>query len=661
MILRGAVKFNFTDSRYDTKLEVCTVFFRPIEYIVNIYMARMKSSALYLFLVLLAVLVISVFLGYRQSSKAENFASDNVVISNNPSNVATTTYPLYSTASLYVLNTDTTTNSQMLYDSMYGNLIVAPSSASSSSSNTSFTVISRNGSQQTYTSSNGSAATRTGGTLANDLQNMNTITTAVQNGTSDYAWTYGNLPVYSLGVLYATWKYRTFIYILDANVGTLTAAYLITVQNGETRINRDTSLAGTPLPTKTSTETAPSSQTQEVKIPGGGSASAVSNNKAFSFAKGLLIANSRGEYDTYSTLTPGGNFTAYDNTTNTLTIVSKPSVNAALVSVVTYNDNNTTVPYNLFITARLQNTRGQTTEPVSGGQVLDPIAMPISTEHMPPFFGNGGEGTWNNPYILKTEIVPPVCPMCPGSSCASGSQPSPSPSCPLSVNSNGDIVDCNGNVIMPAPTPSPAPTAPAPAQAPAPAPAPASASSPTTFGQGLTSAYDTTVSTAGNLAGQTVGTAGGVVNNTVSTAGNVATSALGDVTGLLGGLGKDVTGAVTGVAGDVTGIANTTVNDATGLAAGTVGTAAGLIGGAGSEVAYLANNAAAQSQYGPGYPYGYPYGPAYVQGYPYAGQGYGQGYGQGMMMPYGPGYQGSCAAQSSNFMPITNDFSQFGR
>lgn len=274
----------------------------------------------------------------------------------------------------------------------------------------------------------------------------------------------------------------------------------------------------------------------------------------------------------------------------------------------------------------------------------------------------------SNPnYILKSEIVPPVCPGCPPCPVVSPDN------CTLSINSNGEIVDCTGKKYEPSDI---------------------SGSPSSSWAGSLGGAVSDTAKAAGELGEtgvRTTGRVGEKALDTVSGAVDATVGGVGDIVGELGdtvgdlagglgqgaaGLGQGVAGLgqgaadiVTGVSGDVTGLGNNLINSTT-----------GLLEDAGSGATGLATNEQIMRQQQqfidaiqgrPGYGYGqapgYGYGTQYGYGYPmqpgYGQPGYGQpmqgAYGQAMQPGYGYSYPQSCPRSSSNFMPITNDFSQF--
>ena len=264
----------------------------------------------------------------------------------------------------------------------------------------------------------------------------------------------------------------------------------------------------------------------------------------------------------------------------------------------------------------------------------------------------------SNPnYILKSEIVPPVCPGCPPCPVVSPDN------CTLSINSNGEIVDCTGKKYEPSDI----------SGSPSSSWAGSLGGAVSDTAKAAGELGETGVRTTGRVGEKALDTVGGALDKTVDGAGNIV-GELGDTIGdLAGGLGQGVAGlgqgaadVVTGVSGDVTGLGNNLINSTT-----------GLLEDAGSGVTGLATNEQIMRQQQqfvdaiqgrPGYGYGqapgYGYGTQYGYGYPMQ-PGYGQpgqmqgAYGQAMQPGYGYSHPQSCPRSSSNFMPITNDFSQF--
>jgi len=155
-------------------------------------------------------------------------------------------------------------------------------------------------------------------------------------------------------------------------------------------------------------------------------------------------------------------------------------------------------------------------------------------------------------------------------------------------------------------------------------------------------------------------TAGGFANNVVNTAGNVVGGTVNSATNLVGGVANTAANLVGGVASGVTN-----------LAGGVVGTAADLAKGAGSGLMHLGNG-----QYGQ---YGQQGGFGGQQG-GFGGQQGGQSTGSSLgYTPFGstpdstfgniPGktpvdnysYYGATQSKGGNYMPVTADFSAFGK
>lgn len=315
--------------------------------------------------------------------------------------------------------------------------------------------------------------------------------------------------------------------------------------------------------------------------------------------------------------------------------------------------------------------------------------------------GSDGENSVCNSsdYIRKSEIVPPVCPGCPPC-------PNVTPaSCNLSINSNGEIVDCTGkkyentNGVLGA--------------------------SPATFGgvgtavgntissavgdvagvanTGLTETgdviksgmgilaptVDNTVNTAGDVVekgldtatgalDKTLDTAGGAFDKTLDTAGNALETTVGGATDMVGdiasgigegvggigkGIGEGVSGLGTGASDLVQGVSS----DAASIGNNMIDSSADLLKSTGSGIMELSQqqqqqmlNQQAMMQSNPmqqqmmqqqmmqqGYMQ-----PGYMQ------SGYMQP-GYPMQPNMGYSYPQTCPRESSNFMPITNDFSQF--
>jgi len=295
-------------------------------------------------------------------------------------------------------------------------------------------------------------------------------------------------------------------------------------------------------------------------------------------------------------------------------------------------------------------------------------------------------------YMLKTEIVPPVCPACP--KC-------PESGCTLSINANGEIIDCNGkkytsddlykaagvtkttssdwkqtgesglasagdvlgksvdatgdvvgksvdaagNVLAKSVD----------------AAGNTVTKSLDTTGKVVTSTVDSagnvisssvgsagellekTVDTAGNTVTKTIDTAGNTVTKTVDTAGNIINNTIDTTSDLVSGFGKGVVDLASGLGQGAYDLGKGTADVIKSVSSD----ATGLVSDTGSGFMKLSENRQGYpQQQRPGYPQqqqpGYPQ--QQQPGY-YAFNGYGN-------------YQ-TCTDQGSNYLPITNDFSQF--
>jgi len=311
--------------------------------------------------------------------------------------------------------------------------------------------------------------------------------------------------------------------------------------------------------------------------------------------------------------------------------------------------------------------------------------------------------TCNDPrYMLKTEIVPPVCPACP--SCPK----CPSSGCTLSINANGEIIDCNGKKYTPNDLykaagitnssasdfdNSVAKSVGGVAEAGLTSAGNVIGKSVDAAGNTVTKTVDSTgqivsttidttgkvinrtVVSAGELLEKTVDTAGNTVTKTVDTAGNIITKTVDSAGNILnntvttaGDLAKGITTGVTDIASGI----GTGISD---LGKGTADViksvsydATGLISDTGSGFMKLVDKQGypiqqEQQQQQPGYPMqqqqqqqqGYPQ-QQQQQGYPMHQQqkGYDYAYSQNGYSNYQ-----TCNDQGSNYLPITNDFSQF--
>lgn len=247
----------------------------------------------------------------------------------------------------------------------------------------------------------------------------------------------------------------------------------------------------------------------------------------------------------------------------------------------------------------------------------------------------------NNNYMLKTEIVPPVCPQCP---CGKSN-------CPLSINSSGQVVDCNGNPVTNfGSSPSVAPASNGPSSM--------WSRADNTIGGGITTAAqtagsvaNTAITTTGDVASNVAGAgaavglgAEGAASNIAGTAGGVANNAIGSTAGIVNKTVGTVGGAVTGLESGVSNVITDLGKDVTKLGTTTINAVGGLGRGLSQQQQATQGSQATQAAVPVGQlPYYYP-------GYAYPYAGYGGYYAQPVE---------TCS--QSTYLPLTNDFSAFGR
>lgn len=217
-----------------------------------------------------------------------------------------------------------------------------------------------------------------------------------------------------------------------------------------------------------------------------------------------------------------------------------------------------------------------------------------------------------NDYMLKTQVIPPVCPACPSCNYNAGgacNQCGGNGGCGTKTN-NGTSLVTGGNAIRGA----------------------VDAVGDTAGGavNAVGSVAGDAVTAAGNVAGGAVDAAGNVVNKTVDTAGNVVNKTVGTV----GNVATGAIGAATNLATDVLG--------AVGNVLGAAGNAVGAAGNGGQSGSMNQGSAPGAMQQ-----------PAGGQQPPVSGS-------TSTTDPYS--YYGKLPAKNSNdFMPITANFSNFGK
>ena len=226
--------------------------------------------------------------------------------------------------------------------------------------------------------------------------------------------------------------------------------------------------------------------------------------------------------------------------------------------------------------------------------------------------GSGTNSQYSNNYLLKTQIVPPVCPSCPTATCASTASSADSGS-----GSDSSVKkDKDGNIIT------------------------------------------NTVDTAGNVVNKTVDTASNVFNKTVDTTSNLLTSGATGATNLLT---SGVSGATNLLTSGVSGATNLVKSGATGTVdllkdagSGVVKVADKTLNTTGNIVGDLTGSgaSAANAIGGAGAYYGglnTPYGGGYSA----------PGFSRGSPPIDNYSYYGALPNKGSNYIPITADFSAF--
>jgi hypothetical protein len=224
-----------------------------------------------------------------------------------------------------------------------------------------------------------------------------------------------------------------------------------------------------------------------------------------------------------------------------------------------------------------------------------------------------------NDYLLKTQIVPPVCPACPGCT--------------------GVCTDCGGN---------------------------GGSGTKTAGQQSLAFDNKTIVGATGNLIANTVGTAGNIVNSTVGTAGNVVNKSV-DVAGNVVNKTVDTASNVVGKTFDAAGNVVGKTFDAAGNIVGKTFDAAGNLLGStadrlgldrvGYNQSYRGPQNTSSSQNASGYPSNVRSTSEYRPGSNNTGV---------STLPNATpkdaySYNGALQSKGGNFIPVTTDFSRFGR
>ena len=607
-------------------------------------MKGIKLSPLNLFIILVLVLIFSLVIGYsvRESFKEGMETTTTATMKS---------YAPYSNAQLLIIKPSDDSSGAIYFDPVYGNIVNVLDDSDSTSTSMSPGGASNSNGQYVIVTRSGNSVDKV------DLANAKKID--MLQGTKE-SWSYNFA---GSTIIYVTWDTKTVIYLLDNVSGEMKSIYISTYVSDSKQTNLvDNSLHGSKLPSGTSTVVPSMHQESTVN---GVEAWQISENVYFNFQKGIYIKTNSGYNNAHDSQAVSGSILAYDYTNNRAVVSTKIALNqspAAIVLIIVNqgtSDASASNNYQVNTTARVNydNTSGNTSKGNGHSNNSSGGNGTSGDSCAPKKKSCDDDSDDENPYILKTQVVPPVCPMCP-TQCDTPPADNTSSGCSVTVNDQGQLIDCSGNVIKP----------------------PSSISPDYYFGQGLAetaqsaiqttgSTIDTGITSATDLAGKTLDTAGGALDTGLSTAGkavsDVTSGAEGaitgvtkDITGMISGLGRDVTGIATQGIQQTGGLASQTVGSATGLASQTIDTGANLLYSTGQGVYDIAQQGIYRDPYGVyRNAYGQPVEAPMMQQSTYPGApvyptGRYQGYGT-CSMPYPMPQSGY------DPMPVTNDFSQF--
>ena len=273
---------------------------------------------------------------------------------------------------------------------------------------------------------------------------------------------------------------------------------------------------------------------------------------------------------------------------------------------------------NFFMNPNVQKMIGQRMHPYGGNGPNDPVLG-----GWPPAYGYG----YGYP---PTEFVPPVCPMYPPYPPPGIITPSPTkPNTPAPSNTSVPLSTSNGSFLGGVGT--------------------GAANLATELGQGTSNLLtdlgagssqiiNKSVDTAGNIVEQSIDAAGNVVNRTFDTAGNL----INTTGGLIAGAGLEAGLIIGGTETNVRQLLEEAGSGAVGLVTGS-GSGTGATGTAAGGVATYDSQQQYSQQVG------------YAQG------GYQTGYPQSQYANVTNYFGALPQMPPSNFVPMTNDFSKFGK
>ena len=615
-----------------------------------------KISPLILFLILLIVLVISVIFG--KLLNLEGFVS----FAQSKNSSETIKIPQYSS----------TTNVYKLYDNIFvdnnnANLIEVDSTTYGNAvggntdlTGTSITTVyatSRDGDTKSY------ASVVTNGVVRAVRTDKSLITTK-SRAYNSYSYQTQSTNTDKYSVLYIPWDTNTYIHVIDNTTNTNKGTFLFgsgsvmdqvlytnsvisianSVADTDPDINRlvkDTVYDANKYVYKLSANVKYDISNSNLILQQSEGSRIIydRSNRSYTISSGNISETAKSAIASSTVLNVGYNSWVVFDTVGQKMVLYCSSATNTIVGIVNYNS--TTKQYSLanvarFTSSNLDNGIANYVIPIGGGScsASSSTTSSTSTTNTPSLPGQGSDSymseyfKWywfwkknsgsssTNPndefsedYILKTQIVPPVCPSCP--SC---------PSC--SSNTSGSVCsNCGGN-----------------------------GGSGTLATNGNTVVADTPQSK--NIVSSAVGGAVNLGKDAVGGAVDLGKDAVGGAVGLTKDTVKGAVGLTKETVGGAVGLAKDTVGGAVGLVKDTVGGAVGLA----KDVLtpnpmYIGQttNSNGAAQIGQ---------TTNINGAAQIGQ---PTYGTQTRNADIYSYYGALPSKSSNFMPITADFSSFGR
>ena len=679
----------------------------------------MKLTPLMLFLILLFVLILSILFSkfLPLSSMSEGFIS----FSYDKKPIDYVSIPQYPTSSPSVLKL----YDNLFFDTKNGNVIEVDgtcTSSSSSSSSTGGSITSACTVDSTGVTINGIYVAKRDGTSSTSMyvKGTNAPESSITPLSSQFnAWSYNsksaNTDKYQL--FYYSWNDSTFVHIINCTQLKHLNTFLFT--SGIATDNFDWTI--TPKPTSLinnivatpiiGDDPANNSMVTDSVYDSTKQVYQINKNIEFDINNGNIILKS-------TTMVGSGGGTAISvynrygtpiTTYNTTKVTQVPNTNFQ-PWMITDNTNNVLLYMPIWTKTLVTVLKINTTNPLSytilshsrfnsNGIDVSTSTPATTTAPAPAGTGTGDDGYqkwlayWNTvvnangnysqDYLLKTQIVPPVCPSCPscpggGGACTncgglggSGTQGAAAIGAAGAVGAvgNGDKKQFdatskgNGNFVTTANTST-------------------LGGATSTSALGVVSGAENIAQTGAGAVGTVVKTGADVVNKTVDKTGNVLTSAGSGATNLVGGtigtaanLVKDAGSGTVGLIKDAGSGVKDVGSGAVGLLKDTASGVVGLAKDAGSEAKGLLKDAGSGAtkvlNQGPNQRYGQGYG--YYQGQNVSqGQSVGQGQNNSGWIQPGAMQQGvngvdlysgygALPPKGSDFIPVTSDFSAFGK